>query len=158
MDKQNTSKQNVDILIDFMNSIKNNSYIEFIIYIPIILAVTIIAILIKPTLLTFIIAAFLAIAYIIIILSYAECNKSTSKDNIIFIIITCCFTLFCILLYYAINTIYWKYPQYHSLLLLTPIIYFILIKLIFYTYGCDLYSNYHFGINLITTLLKFLFK
>jgi hypothetical protein len=158
MDKQNTSKQNIDILLDFLESIKNNSYIEFIIYIPIILAVTIIAILIKPTLLTFIIAAFLAIAYIIIILSYSECNKSTAKDNIIFIIITICFTLFCILLYYLINTIYWKYPQYHSLLLLMPIIYFILIKLIFYIFDCDQYSNYHFGINLITTLLKFLFK
>lgn len=158
MDKQNTSKQNVDILLDFLESIKNNGYIEFIIYIPIVLAVTIIAILIKPTLLTFIIAAFLAIAYIIVILTAAECNKSTTKDNIIFIIITCCFTLFCILLYYAINTIYWKYPKYHSLLLLTPIIYFILIKLIFYIFDCNQYSNYHFGINLITTLLKFIFK
>ena len=154
MDKQNTSKQNIDILLDFLDSIKNNSYIEFIIYIPIILAVTIIAILIKPTLLTFIIAAFLAIAYIIIILSYAECNKSTSKDNIIFIIIAACFSFICILLYYAINTIYWNYPKYHPLLLLTPIIYFIMIKIIFYSFECDPYSNFNFGINLITTLLN----
>ena len=158
MDKENTSKENIDILLNFLNSIRNNSYIEFLVYIPIILAVTAAAILIKPSILTFIIVAILSISYILVILSYSECNKSTSKDNIIFMIIAACFTLLCILLYYAINTIYWKYPSYHSLLLLTPIIYFVLIKIIFYIFECDQYSNYHFGINLITTLLKLIFK
>ena len=158
MDKQDTSIKNIDILLAFLDSIKDNSYIEFILYIPIILVVTMIAIVIKPTTITFLIAAVLLICYILIILSYAECNKSRSKDNIMFIIITCCFTLFCILLYYAINTIYWKYPIYRSLLLLTPIIYFILIKIIFYIFECNKYSNYNFGINLISSILKFLFK
>ena len=158
MDKEHNSKQNIDILLDFLNSIRDNSYVEFIVYIPLILVVTIVALLVKPTISTFIIAAILSICYILIILSYAPCNKTKSKDSIIFIIITACFTLLCILLYYAINTIYWKYPQYHSLLLLTPVIYFILIKLIFYSFECDQYSNYNFGINLITTLLKFIFK
>jgi len=154
MDKQNTSKENVEILLNFFDSIKNNSYIELIVYIPIILVVTIIAILIKPNLVTFITAAVIAIVYIILILSYSECNKSMSKDNILFIIITTCFTFFIILLYYLINTIYWKYPKYRSFLLLTPVIYFILIKLIFYIFECDPYSNYHLGIKFITTLLK----
>jgi len=154
MDKEHTSKQNIDILLNFLESIRNNSYIEFITYIPIILVVTIVAILIRPTTLTFILTAILSISYIFIILTYAPCNKTISKDNIIFIIIAACFSFICILLYYAINTIYWNYPKYHPLLLLTPIIYFIMIKIIFYSFECDPYSNFNFGINLITTLLK----
>ena len=76
MDKQDTSIKNIDILLAFLDSIKDNSYIEFILYIPIILVVTMIAIVIKPTTITFLIAAVLLICYILIILSYAECNKS----------------------------------------------------------------------------------
>ena len=153
------NKNSIDVvLVDFLNSIKNNRTFEFLFYIPAIVVATIVAIALKPNKLTLFLAAILSIGYISTILSHAECKQSTSKENVFFLMITFCFTLLCILFYYSINTIYWSYPKYHSLLVLTPIIYFIFIKVLFYSLECNEFTNYHFGIDLIIIVLKFLFK
>lgn len=159
MEKQAIHKNTIDIVVvDFLKSIKNNRTFEFILYIPTIVLVTIVAIVLKPNKLTLFIVAILSISYISILLSHAECKKATSKENVFFLMITFCFTLLCILFYYGINTIYWSYTNYHSLLLLTPIIYFIFIKVLFYSLECNEYTNYNFGIDIIIIVLTFLFK
>ena len=161
MDKQpiNKPKPTTDkVVLDFLNSIKNNSFMEFMLYIPAIVLVTIVAIVIKPTKLTLLIATILSLSYISILLSHAECKTLSSNDNIFFIIITFCFTFVCILFYYGVNIIYWNYPKYYSLLLLTPILYFSLIKVIFYSFDCNQYTNYNFLIDLLILVNKFVFK
>ena len=138
-------------IINILTSIRNNVYIEFISYIPYIYAFTVVAIIFKPSVITITAFVTYVLAYTFIILRRGKCTKA--KD-IALAIISTCYTISCVFLYKAIHYIYWKNAKFRSLLLFTPVIYFVYIKFMFYIFGCNPFSNYHFGIDTIISGLK----
>lgn len=135
-----------------IEKIRNNANIEFITYIPYAYTLTIFAILFKPS--WIIISILVAYVYVntFLILKNGKCKKL--KDKFIVIIISLFYTISCIFFYYGIRYIYCKKSELIWVLFFTPLLYFAYVKFIFYIFGCNTFSNYHYGIELLLKLIR----
>jgi len=131
--------------------IRNNANIEFTCYIFYVYAITIISILFKPSYITIFILVLYVLIHTFIILKNGKCKKL--KDNYKILIGSLCYTISCIFIYYGIHYIYWKRIALRPILFFTPILYFIYIKFLFYIFRCNMFSNYHYGLDMLQQFL-----
>ena len=148
----NTITTQHNLIINYINKIRSDENIEFITYIPYAYTLTIFAILFKPSWIIISIIVAYVYANTFLILKNGKCKKL--KDKVVTIIVSLFYTISCIFLYYGIRYIYWKRRELIWVLFFTPLFYFVYIKLIFYIFGCNIFSNYHYGIELLLKLLK----
>ena len=141
-----------NLVTNFIKTIRNNANVEFITYIPYAYALTIFAIVCKPS--WIIISMLVAYVYAntFFILKNGKCKKL--KDKLVIMIVSLFYTVSCIFLYYGIRYIFWKQRALIWVLFFTPLLYFAYIKLIFYIFGCNTFSNYHYGIDSLLKLIR----
>jgi hypothetical protein len=63
------------------------------------------------------------------------------------------YTFGCVVLYKIINFIYWKKNNYKFVFLLLPFCYFFIVKLWFYIFDCDKYSNLNYFISVFNSVI-----
>jgi hypothetical protein len=129
--------------------------IEFSIYVVYIYFLIILAILIKPNIITTSILVFYVYPLTWIILSNADCVQISALTKFI---VSCIYTVGCVVAYHLTNYIYWHSPQYKLVLLFAPVMFFFTIKFWLYLLNCNPYSNIKYAIQLTTYGLGFLNK
>lgn len=139
------------VITNHIDNIKNNPNVEFITYIPYAYILTIFAILFKPSWIIISILVAYVYANTFLILKNGKCKNL--KDKFVIMVISLFYTISCIFFYYGIRYIYWKKSELIWVLFFTPLLYFAYIKLIFYIFGCNPFSNYHYGIELLLKLI-----
>jgi len=149
----NTITTQHNLIINNINKIRSDANIEFITYIPYVYTLTIFAILFKPSWIIISIIVAYVYANTFLILKNGKCKKL--KDKVVIIIVSLFYTISCIFLYYGIRYIYWKRRELIWVLFFTPLLYFVYIKLIFYIFGCNTFSNYHYVIDLLFKLIRY---
>ena len=149
----NTNTTQDNLIINYINKIRSDANIEFITYIPYVYTLTIFAILFKPSWIIISIIVAYVYANTFLILKNGKCKKL--KDKVVIIIVSLFYTISCIFLYYGIRYIYWKRRELIWVLFFTPLLYFVYIKLIFYIFGCNTFSNYHYVIDLLFKLIRY---
>ena len=142
----------LNLVTNYIKSIRNNANVEFIIYISYAYALTLIAIVCKPTWITISILVAYVYVHTFLILKNGKCEKL--NDTVVMMIVTLLYTISCNISYYGMHYIYSKRKTLIWLLFFTPILYFIYIKLVFYSFGCNMFSNYHYGIDTLLMLLQ----
>lgn len=149
----NTITTQHNLIINYINKIRSDANIEFITYIFYVYTLTIFAILFKPSWIIISIIVAYVYANTFLILKNGKCKKL--KDKVVIIIVSLFYTISCIFLYYGIRYIYWKRRELIWVLFFTPLLYFVYIKLIFYIFGCNTFSNYHYVIDLLFKLIRY---
>jgi hypothetical protein len=139
-------------VITNLDKIRNNPNVEFITYIPYAYTLTIFAIMFKPSWIIISILVAYVYANTFLILKNGKCKNL--KDKFVIMVISLFYTISCIFFYYGIRYIYWKKSELIWVLFFTPLLYFAYIKLIFYIFGCNPFSNYHYGIELLLHLIQ----
>jgi hypothetical protein len=134
-----------------IKSIRKNTTIEFICYIFYVYAITILSILFKPSYITIFILVLYVLIHTLIILKNGKCKKL--KDNYKKWFVSLYYIISWIFIYYGIHYIYWKRIALRPILIFTPILYFIYIKFLLYIFGCNMFLNYHYILDMLQQFL-----